>query len=568
MQRKLTAKVQKLSPKLPQAADSFSNTLVITPDSEDLLNSKGVLYAVFDTSGKESMDPLLVTKIVNDVLHDSYYQSESTSPIQSLEKAVVDVCGKVTNLSRGSASSEDFNILVVALWGNVLYLVQYGKGGSFLVRSGEIKPINSASEGNFSVASGIVKDDDVVFLATESFLKSYSPQDLLNVAASISPYDLGKRASCLLLKFEVTATFGEEEKIDFGLGDVEKPGKTTPVLGRSLGRSPFISKGKIEMKLKFPKKVGTKRPFVVIAAIAAILLAGSIYFTLSRKGGEEEVIDEDTKGVVESVISDAKGLDEAFIEEFKVQLVSPEVFYDIKIENENVSPDFIAVVDNHVVVVDSSVGNMYVSGVNIPSFSAEGSTFPRVRYLAYFGGDVAFVDEEGYKVYDVVNGEVKETYLLESLGLTSNYLDFVYSVGGDKILKYEKLANSLDGGIWGQSSDFEGAVSMAIDGSIYVLTKEGNLYSYTSGQKDDFEVKGLDKPFSSPKQVVTDFDLDMIYVVDAGNSRIVVLNKGGELVKQILAENNAWDDIRGVGVARDEETIFVLSRSKVYKVGL
>jgi len=572
MQRKLTAKVQRLSPQLQRAANAFSNTLVITPDNEEILESKGVLYTVFDALGEEETDPLLITKIVNDVLHDSYYQSENTSPIQSLEKAVVDVYGKVTSLFGGSASSEDFNILIAALWGNVLYLVQYGKGGSFLVREGEVKPIVSASEGNFSAASGVIKDDDVIILATESFLNMFPPKDLISTVGSISQYDLDKRASCLLLKFEVTASFGEKEKIDFGLEeDFEHSEKQAPLKRESpkLIGFPIATRNKIEMRLKSPKELRVKKPFVLIALVVALLLAASVYFTLSKGRNKDSAEDiEDKAGLVESAISEGPLLSEEFKGKYKIEAISPEIFYDIRIENDNAFPDFIVLVDNHVVVADSSAGNIYISGVNAPSFSIDGSVFPKIGYLTYFGGNVTLKDEEGYKVYDAVNNEVVETYLKEGLGVTSNYLDFVYSVDGDKLIRYEKSDNILDGSIWGQSGDFEKTVSMAIDGNIYILTSDGNLLSYVTGEKRDFEVKGLDKPFLSPVQVVTDFDLDRIYVADAGNGRVVVLDKDGGLVKQFLTSGSEWGDMKGIGITRNEDMLFVLSGSKIYKVEL
>jgi hypothetical protein len=485
-----------------------------------------------------------------------------------LEKAVVDVCSKVTSLARGGANPDDFNILVAALWGNVLYLVQYGKGGSFLVREGEVKPIASASEGNFSVASGVVKDDDVIILASESFLNSFSAQDLVGTVGSISPYNLDKRSSCILLKFEVREAFGEEEKIDFGLdAPAGTHRKSAPVKRRSSGLigKPLASKGKIEMKLRSPRKVQVKRPYILIAVIAALILAGSIYLTLNRNEDTESL---DAESYVESAVSEGEGMDEDYIKQYKIVKVSPEVFYDIKIEDSNASPDFMVVLDNHIVAADSSAGSIYVSNASTPSFSMGETAFPNIGYLTYFGGDVAFRDEEGYKVLDIVDNEVVETYLEEGMGITSNYLDFIYSIDRDTIIKYEKLASTLDSSVWGQSSEFEKAVSMAIDGTIYILTKDGGLFGYLTGERSDFEVKGLDKPLSSPQQVVTDFGLDNIYIADTGNSRVVVLDKDGNLVKQLIAEGDELNDMKSIGVTRDEASLFVLSGSRIYRVEL
>lgn len=99
MNKKLNAKVQKLNANLSDIARSFSNATVINPDDEASREKYGTVYTIYDVIGSADLDTLLVTKIVHDVLHDSYFQAENTSPIQSLEKAVIAVRDKVITLS-------------------------------------------------------------------------------------------------------------------------------------------------------------------------------------------------------------------------------------------------------------------------------------------------------------------------------------------------------------------------------------------------------------------------------------------------------------------------------------
>src|SRR3990167_3100310 len=200
MEKKLVARIQKLTKKLPQMAKEFSATISIEPDEEGLVEKKGQIYCAFDVRSSMDVDPLLVAKIVHDVLYDSYYGSESASPIQALERAIVSVKEKVMGLE---TVVTDFNLLAVVFWGNVLYMVQFGRGGSFLVRDGVVKPVNSATEGSFSVASGVVKDGDVVILGTADFIKAYTPEDLISGNISFSMHDLEDTAASLLLKFDL-----------------------------------------------------------------------------------------------------------------------------------------------------------------------------------------------------------------------------------------------------------------------------------------------------------------------------------------------------------------------------
>lgn len=114
--------------------------------------------------------------------------------------------------------------------------------------------------------------------------------------------------------------------------------------------------------------------------------------------------------------------------------------------------------------------------------------------------------------------------------------------------------------------DLSDSASMAIDGSIYVLFNNGTVNKYTRGAEDDFEVSGIDKKMSSPTRIVTGEEFDNIYILDNGNSRIVVIDKEGKFVTSYQASilKGATDlDINEAGNA-----IFALSGGKVYKIDI
>ena len=557
---KLATRVQKLSKPLADFAKQFSSTMVIEADDEESLEKRGTLYAVFDISSSTSLDPLLVTKIVHDVLHDSYYSSDVVSPIQSLEKSIVAVKDKVAELS-----SLDFNILAAVFWGNVLYMVQFGKGGSFLVRESIVKSVNSATEGNFSEASGVVKGDDVVILGTQSFIEKYNPNDLVTGNVSFSVGDLPERASALLIKFAEVSEFVSEEKPLLAGGSGVGAQSTLTIAKKASSELPKIT-------LRSTSSFKIKPIYLVILVILA-LLGGSIFWTLwgRDKTLQEGEVSEDTESVLGTGSENSTvETDAAKDEEFKISRIDPEAFYDIKITDEAASPTDITVLDSLVVVADQNSGKVFVSDIYTPKFSEETLAFPGVRNIAYWGGDLVFVDNEGYKVYsaDEAQDEVSESYAQTDLGPSHSYLAFVYAVVGDTLNKYEKSTDVLDESVWAQSPVLQGAVSIAIDGNIYVLRSDGSLLKFYTGEQVTFEIKGLDKGFLNPTKVVKDVDLVNIYVADSGNNRVVILDEAGNLVKQFIANGDAWNNIRSIGVSRDESMLFVLSGSKVYEVAL
>ncbi len=114
--------------------------------------------------------------------------------------------------------------------------------------------------------------------------------------------------------------------------------------------------------------------------------------------------------------------------------------------------------------------------------------------------------------------------------------------------------------------DLSDSAGMAIDGSIYVLFKNGTINKYTRGAEDDFEVTGIDKEMSSPTRIVTSEDFDNIYILDNGNSRIVVIDKEGKFVTSYQA--SVLKSTTDLDVSEAANAIFALSGGKVYKIDI
>lgn len=114
--------------------------------------------------------------------------------------------------------------------------------------------------------------------------------------------------------------------------------------------------------------------------------------------------------------------------------------------------------------------------------------------------------------------------------------------------------------------NFSKAVSVAIDGSVYLLYSTGQLEKYSRGEKEAFSLTGLDTPFNSPSQIVTSDDMDALYVLDRGNSRIVRLSKDGavEGVFQATVLKNA----KAISISADETTAFILDGNNLYQLPL
>lgn len=107
---------------------------------------------------------------------------------------------------------------------------------------------------------------------------------------------------------------------------------------------------------------------------------------------------------------------------------------------------------------------------------------------------------------------------------------------------------------------------LAIDGSIYFLKTNGIVEKYFKGKKIDFQLDQIDFDLKNTDKIFTETDYQNLYLSSKSAKRIIIFNKNGKLVKQLLLENlESLDDF---WVDPEEKTIFILSNNKVYETNL
>ena len=118
----------------------------------------------------------------------------------------------------------------------------------------------------------------------------------------------------------------------------------------------------------------------------------------------------------------------------------------------------------------------------------------------------------------------------------------------------------------GVSPDLSAVISMGIDGSIWLLKEDGKILKFTQGAPDAFGYSGLDKDSEKPQALYNDDEIENLYLLDRGNTRILVLAKSGEYRGQYLwsGMNQANDLV----VSEAEKKILLLVNDKVYVIGI
>ncbi len=110
------------------------------------------------------------------------------------------------------------------------------------------------------------------------------------------------------------------------------------------------------------------------------------------------------------------------------------------------------------------------------------------------------------------------------------------------------------------------AVDMAIDGAIYVLDADGTIRKFAAGRRLGFAVRGLDRPLREPVALFTTPQAGALYVVDAGNRRVVELTREGVFRRQWMAPlaSDALDGLRDIFVDEAGRRVYLLSGNRLY----
>lgn len=118
----------------------------------------------------------------------------------------------------------------------------------------------------------------------------------------------------------------------------------------------------------------------------------------------------------------------------------------------------------------------------------------------------------------------------------------------------------------GKAPNLTQATGMAIDSSVWIVTKDGKILKYTRGAQDTFGLSGLNKPLNNPTKIITDGTMDSVYIMDNGNKRIVQIDKKGVFKKEypagVIASATEFE------IDQKNNRILILANTKVYELPL
>ncbi len=117
--------------------------------------------------------------------------------------------------------------------------------------------------------------------------------------------------------------------------------------------------------------------------------------------------------------------------------------------------------------------------------------------------------------------------------------------------------------------NLSGVQDFAIDGNVYLLYPDGRVLRYYTGAQTEFKP---DISLNAPTAIYTTDRLKYIYIADAGNGRIVVLDKeNGAFIAQLVPGdgfNVDFTQVRAIYVTDDERSLFILTGTEIWRAPL
>ncbi len=108
------------------------------------------------------------------------------------------------------------------------------------------------------------------------------------------------------------------------------------------------------------------------------------------------------------------------------------------------------------------------------------------------------------------------------------------------------------------------AVDLVIDGSIYIVTGDGQIAKYLGGQPDTFQVADTPEPLGRLLAAAVDVNQTSSSLYLAVPGGLVQLRPDGKFVRQFRVTGNAFDVIEDMLVDEQNGRVFVISRGVLY----
>jgi len=590
-----------------------------TSDQKEKLEKRGQLLAVISLNNFKGEGEIAVLgKEIISRLQEEYYGDLAKGAFEHLKESVEKIVGETEE------ENFDLSIGAVVILGSILYSVISDGGKLFIHREGQSHPLLSKKD----TLSGYLKIGDSFLLGSSDFFKLINDESLKNALSSALPQEGVEILAPLVHEQQVGGAaavlfrvFKQPEEKELSSSEAISVSKKTSFFSSlmtniedkfsSLTESSkhYIKKRAIYLKSEKEKSSRPQKTLMTVAVVLLLLLFLSVFFGMKQRErlgldqGAQEIlrgarqkkeegealltlnpaksrqllleakdllgqIDQDKKD--QSFLKLKEELEKVLNEVLQEHEVIGELFFDLEIIKASAFGDRISLLDDRLIILDKNQNSVYSIGSEDRknAILSGGEKLKGSSLLTTTENGAYVLAEEG-----VLKASKTPSLLIEEDSTWSNIIDMkgfssnLYLLdNGGEIWKYPFLETEFGSKQrWlKEQTSLSSALSMTIDGSLWVLLNDGSILRFTQGNSNFFRITGLEKEFNNPSIIYTDFDSENLYILDKGNSRVVAIDKSGEY----KAEYH-WSEIPDVNdllVLEEQGKIFFLIGSKIFTI--
>jgi len=605
---------------------TWAQVHLFEPQEEEKKTKFGRLFAVFSLENKsEAEEGLLeITAFGKEILtrfHEIYFSAEELNSCQErLEKAFQGIQKEFSDRVIVSGAA---GVILDSGEKKVLYLARLGAAQAYLWRDNQRASLLASGEkGAVDSASGWLEEGDVFALGTEVLFKLI-PQDSFQTVLSLESLEQASQvlapmvhghqenalAALIMVGYPSAKKEEDEPKeiIEPKLSRFKFPSLSRFLPGRLRGSEKITVK--LRQKMVYGKK--SRKMAISVAVLFLILLIVSVSFGFKKKQGANtnrqeaqllEIINYNLEQAAQleelnpirakSLLTEAQDAFNTYQEENpdsqsqpvkeagekinrllaqvskEYQITEAEVFFDLSLIKDDFKAKLWGLTDEEAVILGQDAVVSLDLDKKQTQVIAGGEEAKEADFIGSVSAWAVLATDKELAVIDKAKQRAIDTRKLEEIEVTDlvGYAGNIYVLDSqsNQVWRYAGLSDGLakPKEYFSGEPDLEGAVSLAIDASIWIMFNQGEIVKYTRGKQEVFTVVGLDKPFNQPIKLFTDENQDYLYILDHKNTRVVVIGKAGEYQAQYI-----WPGIAGAtDVLASEELgkIFVLTESKVY----
>ncbi len=555
-------------------------------------------------------------QILSDV-EDLYQESEETGA-KRLDEAFTQALQKLSEVER-------FDLTLASVSGKVLYLVNRGTNAGFLKRQNKLSNLVAVAP-HSQVISGFVQEGDRLFFATENLISFLGEELGQNLKLPIDVWE--NETSDKITSTSQDSSGLAALVLDVSMDLKEQVDNLTSINPQipTLNDLPPETRVKLgNFKLKAQEILGkaiprTKKVRLIIGIVLLMVIISGVgvQYKRSRDVQNQQSFEkffqqakddfalaqslsnlnpDETKAKLDTAgrnLADALKLkpENSEAQDLKKQIsdrsssilqqfnaLQANLFLDLGLIKKDLKSTQMSLTETSLVILDTSSKTLATIDIAKKSnkILAGEDALGQAKYFSV-NGSFAYVYSENKGVVRIELSSQKATPVAKKdpdlasaadiAGFGSNV--YVLDPEASQIWKYVPTGGGYADKIKylnaNVKTDFKGAKRMQIDSSVYIMKEGGEILRFTKGVQDSFALSGLDKGIKNPTSFFTSSDVDNVYILDTGNSRLVAVNKTGNFVSQY--QGDKFGIASDVVVDETGKKIYLLEGGKIFTVDL